>query len=169
MQFRHEIEIDAPAERVWAVLCDVEAWPEWNPTVHRVDPVDAGPLELGRRYRIMQPNLPAAEWVVTQLSPGRTFTWQNRRPAVRVRARHRLDALGARSFLTLELDFFGPLGIIVGFLTGRLCKRYLRVEADGLKRQSERMEMAAATLRDAADRRRPLTAPRQLRAADPSR
>jgi hypothetical protein len=32
-----EIEIDAPAERVWSILVDVAAYSEWNPFTPRVD------------------------------------------------------------------------------------------------------------------------------------
>lgn len=37
--FRHEfvtkIEIDASAERVWKVLTDINAFPQWNPMIRR--------------------------------------------------------------------------------------------------------------------------------------
>jgi hypothetical protein len=31
-----EIEIDAPAEKVWQVLIDFERYPEWNPSITRI-------------------------------------------------------------------------------------------------------------------------------------
>jgi hypothetical protein len=34
---RSQIEIEAPAERVWHVLTDFAAYPEWNPFIRRVD------------------------------------------------------------------------------------------------------------------------------------
>src|SRR5262245_46609060 len=37
------IEIDAPAEPVWAILVDIAAYPEWNPFTPRVDTT----LEVG--------------------------------------------------------------------------------------------------------------------------
>lgn len=35
-ELRSQIEIDAPAERVWQVLTDFSAYPEWNPFIRRV-------------------------------------------------------------------------------------------------------------------------------------
>ena len=35
-ELRSEIEIEASAERVWRVLTDFDAYPEWNPFIRRV-------------------------------------------------------------------------------------------------------------------------------------
>ncbi len=45
-----EIEIDAPAETVWAVLTDFDAYPDWNPFIERLG-VD-GPLQPGTRLQV---------------------------------------------------------------------------------------------------------------------
>ncbi len=42
---RAEIEIDAPAERVWEVLTDFPSFPSWNPFVRRI----SGKVETGAR------------------------------------------------------------------------------------------------------------------------
>lgn len=42
---RAEIEIDAPAERVWEVLTDFPSFPSWNPFVRRI----SGKAETGAR------------------------------------------------------------------------------------------------------------------------
>jgi len=49
----HEVvEIDAPAERVWAVVAeDVTNAPRWTSYLDRVDKVDDGPPGKGTRYR----------------------------------------------------------------------------------------------------------------------
>ena len=66
MQFSITTEVDAPPEVVFAVLSEVERWPEWTPTVTRVERLgDAGAsLALGGRLRIVQPKVPPAEWMV---------------------------------------------------------------------------------------------------------
>jgi uncharacterized protein YndB with AHSA1/START domain len=45
----HEIDIDAPIDRVWEVLTAIERWPAWNPDVKSVS-VDA-PVAEGMTFR----------------------------------------------------------------------------------------------------------------------
>jgi hypothetical protein len=47
-ELRREIEIDAPAERVWAVVTDFAAYPEWNPFIRRI----SGELREGTRLEV---------------------------------------------------------------------------------------------------------------------
>ena len=42
-----EIEIHAPAERVWQVLTDLAAYPDWNPFIRSVE----GEIKAGPAFR----------------------------------------------------------------------------------------------------------------------
>ena len=70
MEFSIITDIDASADLVFAVLIDVERWPEWTPTVTRVERLDGSalPLAISSRIRIVQPKVPPAEWTVTALA-----------------------------------------------------------------------------------------------------
>jgi len=142
LTFDIAIEIDAPADVVWEVIRDVERWPEWTPTVTSVRRLDTGALRVGSRARIRQPKLPRADWRVTALEDGHGFTWVSSSPGVRVTAHHWVEARGGASRAALSVGFAGLLGSLVGRLTRTLNERYLRLEAEGLKRRSE--ERAAA-------------------------
>ena len=70
-----EIEINASAERVWKVLTDFSAYPEWNPFVREID----GQLETGARLKVLlQP--PGGKGMtvkpkVLKVEPNREFRW----------------------------------------------------------------------------------------------
>ena len=137
-RFSITTDIPAPPERVWALVADVERWHEWTPTVTSITRMDKGPLAVGSRARIRQPRLPPATWEVTELVPGRSFTWVTRSPGVRVRAEHGVEPVGGGTRVTLSVRFTGLLGPFVARLTRRLNERYLALEAKGLAERSTR-------------------------------
>src|SRR5262245_43869723 len=49
MELRTEIEIEAPAPRVWSVLCDLPSYPEWNPFISAI----TGDLTPGSRLDVL--------------------------------------------------------------------------------------------------------------------
>jgi uncharacterized membrane protein len=55
------IDVEAPVQQVWEVLCDVERWPEWASTVTSVRRLDDGPLATGSPVRVEQPRIPPTE------------------------------------------------------------------------------------------------------------
>ena len=126
------IEIPAPPDRVWAVMADIERWPEWTPTVTQIQRLDRGPLAVGSRARIRQPKLPAATWQVSELQPGCSFSWVMRSPGVCVTGEHRVEPAGRGTRVTLSIRFSGMLGGLVARLTRGLNQRYLALEAKGL-------------------------------------
>ena len=130
------MDIPAPSDRVWAVIADVERWPEWTPTVTRIRRLDRGPFVVGSRARVQQPKLPPAIWRVTELHEGRSFTWVSRSPGVCVIAEHGVEATGTGARATLSIRFTGWLGPLVARLTRRLTERYLALEAQGLSQRS---------------------------------
>jgi len=133
------MEIDAPPSIVWQVFTDVERWPAWTASVTALEALDGGGLEVGKRYRIKQPRLPRVTWVVTSYSAGSAWTWTSRTPGNTTEATHRIEALdgGARTRVHLSIDQRGPGGVLLGALLRRMTRRYLRLEAEGLKRASE--------------------------------
>jgi hypothetical protein len=126
------------------VLVDVERWPEWTPTVTRLEKLDPGELRLGQRIRIEQPKLPRMTWQVTNVAPGRSFAWSTSRPGVTTVATHEIAVDGSRSEIRLTIDQHGFLAPLVQLLVGRRTRRYMEQEARGLKQRTE----SGATQRD---------------------
>jgi hypothetical protein len=137
-RFDIAVEIQALPERVWAVLLDVERWPEWTASVSSAQRVDQGPLTVGSRTKIVQPKLRPAEWVVTELDQKTgNFTWVNRGAGIQVTAGHRLEPHGNWTRATLSLQFSGLLAPLIVWLYGALSRQYMAAEANGLRARAE--------------------------------
>jgi hypothetical protein len=75
---------------------------------------------------------------VTALEPGRSFEWQSPAPGLLSVGGHRVDVVGEHaSRVTLSLTWSGPLAPVMRLLFGKLSRRYVQMEAQGLKRRSE--------------------------------
>lgn len=135
--FEISTEIQASPARVWAVMQDVIRWPEWTATVTRIDFKDVGPLRIGSRIVIAQPELQKATWKVTALTPGKGFTWVTGNAILRITATHSVQATASGTRATLTLDFAGWLGGWAARKYHDLNNRYLGIEAAGLKERSE--------------------------------
>jgi uncharacterized membrane protein len=142
------IEIAASTELVWSTLSDVERWPEWTRSVSEVERLDAGAFGAGSRARVKQPGMPRLVWEVTEYVPGKVFSWASKAPGVTTTGGHRQVAdpgghesaggvPGDRVTVTLTLEQEGFLAPVVWRLTGSRSRRYVQMEADGLKRRCE--------------------------------
>ncbi|UXA08538.1 SRPBCC family protein [Mycobacterium sp. SMC-2] len=137
------IEIDAPPQLVWDVFSEVERWPEWTASVTSLVGRDGPALEVGRRFTIKQPGMSKLVWKVTEIDPGTSWTWVQRSPGVNVTARHYVTARpGGGTLVRQELDQRGVLGALVGRLMVNKTKRFLKLEAQGLKARSEQLSRA---------------------------
>ena len=138
MHFEKTIEIDAPPQRVWDVLSDLEAWPTRIETVDVVELLTPAPISKGSRVRLKQPKLPEGTWEVTVWDAPSYFEFRQKSGGVANVAGHRVEALDeGRSRLTLTLEMRGLLVPVFGRIFKGLTNRYMTVEAQGMKRAAE--------------------------------
>jgi uncharacterized membrane protein len=143
MIMEDSIEIDAPKQLVWDVFSDVEHWPDWTASVTSLVGRDGPALAVGKRFAIKQPGMSKLVWKVTEIDPGSSWTWVQRSPGVLVSARHDVVAQpGGRTLVRQRLDQRGVLGGLLGRLMVKKTKRFLELEAQGLKARSERLSRA---------------------------
>lgn len=138
MDYEHSVVIAASPEKVWEALTVVERWPDWTASVSKVERLNSGELRVGSAARVKQPGQPSMVWIVSQLEPGRSFSWTARNPGVTTVGDHRVEATadgGVR--VTLRIRQTGLLAPLVGLLTSGRTRRYVQTEADGLKRWCE--------------------------------
>jgi hypothetical protein len=76
MQLRTEINIKAPAEKIWSVLTDFQKYPEWNPMIKSF----SGSLIEGSKVavKLEQPGSAPMRFkpVITKVVQGQQFAWK---------------------------------------------------------------------------------------------
>ena len=138
MHFEKSIEIDAPRERVWEVLSDLEAWPQRIETVDFVELLTPRPLAEGSRVRLKQPELPEGTWDITVWEAPSYFEWRQKSGGVTNVAGHRVETLDeGSSRLELSLEMQGLLVPVIGRFYRDLTNRYMTIEAESMKRAAE--------------------------------
>lgn len=67
-------DVGAPADTVWRLLTDLEAWPRWGLTVSRAE-LDGTAFLLGATGRVWTPVGIPLPFVISEFDPGRTWGW----------------------------------------------------------------------------------------------
>jgi len=150
-ELNREIEIDAPPERVWAVITDFRAYPEWNPFIRRI----SGELREGARLevRIEPPGARATTFKPTVLTvePNRELRWLGRLlvPGI-FDGEHSLGIEPLESSRTRFVQSERFSGVLVGLVKGTLKKTDAGFEQMNAALKA-RVEQAADIVEPAAD------------------
>jgi hypothetical protein len=133
------VEIQAPPDIVWQVMSDIDRWPEWTPTVRRVERDASSPGGPGAEAKLwIRGAVGSSRWRITSWIPGVGFTWESRiAPGVLSVASHEVAAQRDGSIVLLRVALSGPLSGLAALLLDRTSRRNLRDEAAGLKAASE--------------------------------
>lgn len=133
-----ERRVTADTTTTWGVISRLDDWHRLLPTVDdvtRVGPV--GPVAIGSRFRLRQPGLPPAVYVVTEWEPEKGFTWESAAPGVRAIATHTLRSEGGATTLRLGIEWTGPGTPLMRLLLTGKARRYLSQEAATFARLAE--------------------------------
>jgi carbon monoxide dehydrogenase subunit G len=52
MRFESSIDINAPVEKVWALIDRLEEWPQWMPSINKIERISEGPLTVGSQLLV---------------------------------------------------------------------------------------------------------------------
>jgi uncharacterized membrane protein len=116
------VDIDAPADRVWALLEDVRRLPEYSQSTEAVREAPARITAVGQEYqqvgRLLGVRL-TSRWRVTAIEPGRLLANEGSiAPGVRYTLTQWLEPHEDRTRLWIEIDYTVPGGRL-----GRLAAR----------------------------------------------
>ena len=133
MILEDKIDIQAARELVWQATIDVESWPLWSPAMEKIVRKDSGDLKLGSPALIKQKLLPETRWVVTEMSPGYSFSWQTRVLGMTMEASHLIIPSGPGVTNVLKIEIKGWFTRLLWPLLKPQVLRALKEENYGLK------------------------------------
>jgi hypothetical protein len=138
MNYEQTTNAASGLEPAWAALAEVTAYPRWTASMSTVEPLDGAALQVGNRFRIKQPGLPPTVWRVSDVRQGESFEWEATSPGVHTVAYHRLSRRpDGTTQITIGLRQTGVLSGLIALLTAARTRRYLVMEAAGLKSAAE--------------------------------
>ena len=108
--FESAATIEAPPEKVWAVLEDTAAYPEWDSGVEKIE----GRLAEGEKLKVFSEVNPGRGFAVkvAELKPGHRMTWKGGMPLGLFRGvrTYKLDSAGdGRTEFRMREEFSGPM------------------------------------------------------------
>lgn len=141
LAIEHTHRIDVPAERVWAVLCDLDRYPEWNPFVVacRSTLAVGDPIEM--RVRVFPWFAQPQREEIFEHLPGRRLCYGLRGGALgalRSRRCHELEAQGpAHTRYSSRFELRGWLAPLVSLLLARRLEAGFASMSRAVKRRAE--------------------------------
>jgi uncharacterized protein YndB with AHSA1/START domain len=123
------ITIDAPAERVYAILADINKWPNWQSSVEKAEM--EGPAAEGKKFKWKADGLKIKSKLHT-VHPASEFGWTGRIWWITAVHNWTFEEKGGKTTVTVEES-------LSGFLSGTFGKSL----AEGLQKNLEELKAAA--------------------------
>ena len=112
MRFESSIEINAPANRVWALIDRLEEWPQWMPSIKKIERVSQGPLSVGSQLAVtakVSGLTVRLLMTVTEFAPGRTVVMKGKALGTSLTRFYNLQSLDAKTQVIIGGDVSGAL------------------------------------------------------------
>jgi len=138
MKFSASVEINATAEKVWALLNNAEEWPKWIPSLKKIEKAPQGPLEVGSKVRVVAKSFITVDLLmtITEFVPGRRVVMQGKVLGVKMTRYYELEPVGQDK---AKLTAGGEVSGILSFLVRRGGQKLSEEIVQALKKKVERV------------------------------
>ena len=143
VRITESVHVSRPPDEVWAVVADLDAHPEWRPTIVEFTKLSDGPLAVGSRIREVlrwRGREIEIEDVVTALEPPRRFAVRGGWQAADFELDLRLEPEGEGTRVTMDWPLY-PKSLLMKVATpflGGTMRRETRKELELLRARVER-------------------------------
>lgn len=143
-KLHHELIINAPVEKVWRVLADLESVRHTNPLVKAVKIISPNKEGVGSARHCDFTDGKFAEERITACDPNHSISFElykHQWPLVFMRWTNKLEKRGEATFLTSDTEYevkFGFLGAIMNMLIMK--SKFSQIITDALSRTKKYIE-----------------------------
>jgi len=112
MRFESSIDINAPVEKVWALIDKLEEWPQWMPSIEKIERVSKGPLTVGSQLSVTaKVSGLTAELLmtITEFVPERTVVLEGKALGTKLTRFYTLEPVNDKTKVTIGGDVSGAL------------------------------------------------------------
>ena len=136
MKFRASVEIDAIPEKVWAVAKNIEEWPQWIPSLKKMEKVSGEPLGKGSQVRVVAKSAITLNLLmtITEFIPGRRVVMEGKVLGMKMTRYYELAPVGQNK---AKLTAGGEVSGLLAFLVRRGGQKVSEDIVQGLKKKVE--------------------------------
>jgi carbon monoxide dehydrogenase subunit G len=112
MRFESSIDINAPAKKVWALIDKLEEWPQWMPSIKRIERVSKGPLGVGSQLSVtakVSGLTVTLLMTITEFVPERNVVMEGKALGTKLTRFYTLEPVNGKTRVTIGGDVSGAL------------------------------------------------------------
>jgi carbon monoxide dehydrogenase subunit G len=112
MRFESSIDINAPVEKVWVLIDKLEEWPQWMPSIKKIERVSKGPLIVGSQLSVtaeVSRLTVTLLMTITEFVPERTVVMQGKTLGTNVTRFYTLEPVNGKTKVTIGGEASGVL------------------------------------------------------------
>jgi uncharacterized membrane protein len=112
MRFESSIDINAPVKKVWALIDKLEEWPQWMPSIKKIERLSKGPLAVGSQVSVTAKASGLTVklmMTITELVPERRVVLEGKVLGTKLTRFYALEPANGKAKVTIGGDVSGSL------------------------------------------------------------
>jgi len=112
LRFESSTDINAPVEKVWALIDKLEEWPQWMPSIKKIERISKGPLTVGSQLSVtakVSGLTVTLLMTITEFVPERNVVMKGKALGTSLTRFYTLEPLDGKTKVTMGGDVSGAL------------------------------------------------------------
>jgi len=112
MRFESSIDINATADKVWALVDKLEEWPQWMPSIKKIERLSEGPLTVGSQLSVtaeVSGLTVTLLMAITEFVPERSVVLEGKALGTKLTRFYNLEPVNGKTKVTIGGDVSGAL------------------------------------------------------------